>query len=358
MADDHDHSHHHPVERSVLGWSLIYFAAAVVTVAGVRAASAVIVPLLLSAFLAVVLLPLLRLLQTRMPFPVAFVIVVTLLAGLLLAPTLVIGSSAQQLIGALPQLRDQVVALEGEIVEQLAKWDVEVGPDDVGAVLDPSAITGLLSTFLNSTLRLLSDSVVVLIATAFILSEAAWFSEKIAVIDNVKGDSTRRVAQIVEGVRQYLRNKTVVSLATGLSVWLGLMLLGVKYANVWGFVAFLLNYVPTIGSIIAGVPPIFLALLQQQWGTAAAIFVLYLVVNQLFGSVLEPRLQGRGLGLSPLVVFVSFVFWGWALGPVGMFLSTPITMTLKIACDEFPDTKWIAALLGSRPVVTPPEATR
>ena len=114
----------------------------------------------------------------------------------------------------------------------------------------------------------------------------------------------------------------------------------------WGLLAFLLNYVPNIGSVIAAVPAVLFAAVQLGPGAALWAAAGYLVMNVAVGSILEPRFMGRGLGLSALVVFLSLVFWGWVLGPVGMFLSVPLTMMIKIALDSHPDTHWIAVLLG------------
>jgi len=111
--------------------------------------------------------------------------------------------------------------------------------------------------------------------------------------------------------------------------------------------AFLLNFVPTLGSIIAAVPAVLLALVQLGVGDAALVAAGYLAVNTVVGNGLEPRMMGRGLNLSALVVFLSLVFWGWVLGPVGMLLSVPLTMTVKIALESSDETKWVGAMLGS-----------
>jgi predicted PurR-regulated permease PerM len=105
---------------------------------------------------------------------------------------------------------------------------------------------------------------------------------------------------------------------------------------------------PNIGSIIAAIPAVLLAFIQFGLGPAIAVAAVYLAVNGVLGNVVEPRLQGKGLGLYTLVVFVSLLFWGWVLGPVGMLLSAPLTMSVKIALESLPDTRWIAILLGSR----------
>jgi predicted PurR-regulated permease PerM len=121
----------------------------------------------------------------------------------------------------------------------------------------------------------------------------------------------------------------------------------VDFAVLWGLLTFCLNYIPNIGSIIAAVPPVLLALVQYGPGTALAVAIGYVVINVVFGNLVEPRVMGRGLGLSTLVVFISLVFWQWVLGPVGMLLSVPLTMTLKIILDGNDETRWIAILLSS-----------
>ncbi len=151
--------------------------------------------------------------------------------------------------------------------------------------------------------------------------------------------------------------KTLVSLATGIAIAIWLGVLGVDYAMLWGLLAFLLNYVPNIGSIIAAIPAVLLALVQLGVGSALLAALGFLVVNAAIGNVIEPRFMGRGLGLSTLVVFLSLVFWGWVLGPVGMLLSVPLTMTVKIALESNEDTRWIAILLGPQPSAKSPSRT-
>jgi predicted PurR-regulated permease PerM len=141
--------------------------------------------------------------------------------------------------------------------------------------------------------------------------------------------------------------KTVISLATGILITLWLYILDVDYAILWGFVAFLLNYIPNIGSVVAAVPAVILAFIQYGIGNAALVTVGYIVVNFIIGNVIEPRVMGRKLGLSTLVVFLSLIFWGAMLGLVGAILSVPLTMTLKFAFENNESTRWISVLLGS-----------
>jgi len=150
----------------------------------------------------------------------------------------------------------------------------------------------------------------------------------------------------MDSLNKYLAIKTIFSLATGILVGIWLFILGVDYPILWGLLAFLLNYVPNIGSIIAAIPACLVALIQLGPVYALSAALGYLVLNIAIGSILEPRFMGRGLGLSTLVVFLSLVFWGWVLGPVGMLLSVPLTMIVKIALEGRDDTRKMAILLG------------
>ena len=134
---------------------------------------------------------------------------------------------------------------------------------------------------------------------------------------------------------------------TGIAVTIGLMLLGLDYFLLWGLLAFLLNYVPNIGSIIAAIPAVLLAVVQLGMFKALLVAAIYLAVNIIMGNAVEPKLMGHKLGLSSLVVFLSLVFWGWILGPIGMLLSVPLTMIVKIALEVNDSTRWLAILLSS-----------
>jgi predicted PurR-regulated permease PerM len=140
--------------------------------------------------------------------------------------------------------------------------------------------------------------------------------------------------------------KTWISIATGVLVAVWLKLIGVDFPLLWGVLAFVLNYIPNIGSFISAVPAVLLAVIQLGMVQASIAALGYAVVNIVMGSVVEPRFMGRGLGLSTLVVFLSLVFWGWVLGPVGMLLSVPLTITAKMALESREESRWAAVLLG------------
>jgi len=136
-------------------------------------------------------------------------------------------------------------------------------------------------------------------------------------------------------------------LLTGSLIWISLAIIGVDYAIIWALIAFLLNYIPNIGSIIAAIPAVLFTLVQLGLGGVIWTTIVFVLVNLIIGSVVEPKIMGKGMGLSTFVVFVSLIFWGFMLGTVGMFLSIPLTMTIKIILEKNPKTKLIAILLGT-----------
>ena len=191
----------------------------------------------------------------------------------------------------------------------------------------------------------LANTFLILFTVIFILLEAAGFPAKLRKALGDKTQAVQHFARFSQLVQKYLVIKTLVSLMTGASIGIALWIIGVDYAAMWALVAFLLNYIPNIGSIIAAVPAVLVALIQLSVGEAALTALVYVIANTFFGNIVEPKMMGRTLGLSTLVVFLSLVFWGWVLGPVGMLLSIPLTMVVKIAFEVNERTRWVATLL-------------
>jgi predicted PurR-regulated permease PerM len=202
----------------------------------------------------------------------------------------------------------------------------------------------LASKMLTGLGNVLSNAVLIVLTVIFMLLEATAFPEKLR---EAFGSSTGSMGAFMKDINRYMVIKTWASLATGALAALCMALLGVDYAILWGVLAFMFNYVPNIGSIIAAVPAVLLALVQQGGMIALLAAAGYVLINLLIGTFIEPRFMGRGLGLSTLVVFLSLVFWGWILGPVGMLLSVPLTMAAKIALSRSEDTRWLSILLGN-----------
>ncbi|MBT8130002.1 MAG: AI-2E family transporter [Gammaproteobacteria bacterium] len=331
--------HFSQVSRTVL-----VLAAVIIIIAGMKVSASLLVPFLLSVFIAVLSLPAMNALERfglSAGVSLLTVIMGVFVAGLMLS--LLIGNSIDEFSRSLPQYQQQITVYKNQVISRLAGIGVEI-PESVGSdMLDPNAAMRLLSSIFRSFGSVLTNSFLIFITVIFILLEAKSFSKKFAQISDEK---SQFVDDFVGKLNGYMGIKTWTSVITGVLVTLLLWSLGVDNARLWGVMAFLLNYVPNIGSIIAAVPAVLLALVQLGPGTALLAALGYLVINIVIGSVLEPRFMGKGLGLSTLVVFLSLVFWGWVLGPVGMLLSVPLTITVKLALDSKPETRWLGVLLG------------
>ncbi len=192
-----------------------------------------------------------------------------------------------------------------------------------------------------------TNALLILITVVFILLEVAELPAKLRIAFRDPERSLATMEQFSRNAQRYLVIKTLLSVATGIAIALWLLLLGVHYPLLWGILAFLLNYVPNVGSVIAAIPPFLIALLTFGLGTAILTLVGIAAINVLFGYLLEPKLLGRSLSLSTLVVFLSLVFWGWIRGPLGMILSVPMTSLVVIGLGSYDKTRKFSVLMGS-----------
>jgi AI-2 transport protein TqsA len=324
-------------------------AAAVIIIAGMKAANTILVPFILSAFIAIVSAPPMFWLQRKRVPAILSVLIVVI--GILLVGVL-IGALVGQSVNDFSQDLDIYKAkLKTQTTATLA-WLSGLGIKVHGLALDqifnPGAAMNLAASLLNGLGNVITNGFLILMTVIFMLLEASSFPTKLKAIMDSAETQTRQPPweHFLNHVKQYMAIKTWVSLATGVLITGWLAILGVDYALLWGVLAFALNYVPNIGSIIAAVPAVLLALIQLGVGKALGAAAGYVVVNLVMGNAVEPRFMGRGLGLSTLVVFLSLIFWGWVLGPVGMLLSVPLTITAKIALDSRAETRWLAVMLG------------
>ncbi len=327
---------------------LLSFAAFVVVVAGMRAAHALLVPFLLSLFIAVIAAPPLFYLKRKgVPGGIAMLIVIAMIviAGLLMG--WMVGGSLNDFTANLPKYQERLSTQSVGLVQWLSEYGVQLDQQTIKTIVDPGKAMGMVGQVVTGLGNVLAQAVLILITVIFMLVEASAFQSKLHAIAKDPQASVARVDAITSSIKRYMTIKTSTSLLTGVLITTWLWLLGVDYPVLWGLVAFLFNFVPNIGSIIAAVPAVLLALVQADPQTAFWTVLGYLVVNNLVGNMIEPRFMGSGLGLSPLVVFISLVFWGWILGPVGMFLSVPLTMTLKIFLDGYESSRPVGLLLGA-----------
>jgi len=335
---------------------LLKMAMLVVILAGIRAAAEIIVPFLLASFLTIVLNPLVTMLVKRgirRSIAISLVIIAILIVITLLVAML--ASSANEFSQLYPQIRT-ILEQKLEVVQRLAATvHINISAESLAAQLDPNSLMNVATVVVTQFSDAMTNFVLLILTVVFMLFEVRHLPYKLR---NALVNPQIRIAgmhKALKGVTHYLALKTLISLITGVAVWLALLLLGVKFALLWGVVAFALNFIPNIGPIIAGIPPLIQALVLNSVYDAALVAALFAAIHMVFGNILEPRVMGRGLGMSTLVVFLSLIFWGWLLGPVGMLLSVPLTSVCKILMETTPGGSKLAILLSDGRAVKKPD---
>jgi predicted PurR-regulated permease PerM len=327
---------------------LLVSAASVIVIAGIKTASTVIIPILLSGFISVISAPVFSWLKSKkIPTIISLFIVIftVVIAGFILAS--VIGNSVSDFLKSLPQYQTRIDAVFQNSFTLFAKIGLDLSGTAVSEFFDPAIAMKYVAKILSEFGNVLANGFLILLAVVFILLESSSFNSKIQTAFGSKANTKLHIDKFLESLKKYIAIKTVFSLLTGIIIAIYLWGLGVKYPLMWGLLAFLFNFIPNLGSILAAIPAVLMSLIQfDSAGTALAVIIGYVAVNIILGSIIEPKFMGRGVGLSTLVVFLSLVFWGWILGPVGMLLSVPLTMTLKIALESNEDSRWVAILLS------------
>jgi predicted PurR-regulated permease PerM len=328
--------------------ALLILAGFVIVVAGMKAASSLLVPFFLAVFIAVICAPPLFWLQRKgVPKVIALVLILVaiLVVGLLFGA--LIGPSLNDFLISLPGYQERLSTHITALVSWLREKGVNIPAEEVPRTLHPGWVMNWAGSIFSALSSVLTNGFLILLTVVFILLEAADLPKKLRVVLKNPERSLSTIEKFGREAKRYLVIKTLISAATGLVVWFWLLILGVDYPVLWGTLAFLLNYVPNIGSIIAALPAILLALVQLGVGSALLTTLGFAVVNIVLGNLLEPKLMGRRLSLSTLAVFLSMVFWGWVLGPIGMILSVPMTSLATIALESYEKTRGLAFMLGS-----------
>lgn len=322
-------------------------AAIVIVVAGLKWATPIVIPILIAMFLAMICLPAVKRLQDRqVPNVLAIAIVLGTLVVVLVLLTAVVSNSVRDFSGSIGRYETRFDA----IVKSTAAWLSNLGLD-VSSVrfedyLNTDKLLRMVANTAGSAISTVGDFLVIVFVAIFMLLEAQGLPAKLRRAAGNPDADLSQYHEALDSVYQYISIKTWLSLLTGVLIAIFLAVVGVDYPILWGLVAFLFNFIPNIGSIIAAVPPALLALIQMGWDGALIVVAGYVAVNMVIGNVIEPRVMGEKMGISPLVVIVSLIFWNWILGPIGMLLSVPLTTVVKIWLEHTDDGRPIAVLLG------------
>ena len=329
--------------------TVLTIAGLLIILAWMRYAQGLIVPFLLALFLATIAATPVNWLKGKglsVPLAVILVLLISIALGIFIA--LILGSSVDEFSQSLPAYQARLKELTDGIVNWLSGHGIEV-PESRGIlnVIDPGKAMGFANSLISSLGGVFGNAFLILFTVLFMLLEAWSFPQKINAIYGNRGDLVlNRISDVVMSTRQYLSIKALMSLATGILVGVGTAAIGLDYPILWGFLAFALNFIPNIGSIIAAVPAVLLSMVQLGSTATLGVILVYLTANVVIGNIVEPRYLGEKVGLSTLVVFLSLVFWGWLFGLVGMLLSVPLTMTVKFGAMASDETRWLGILLG------------
>lgn len=331
-------------------WILIVLASIVVIVFGLQWAQSVVVTFLLSLFIAVIAeVPVSYLCSRRVPSWLAVTLVVAAMVGLITLVVVTLGSAVGDFTSRIPSYTESINRELSDYVQRLPlPEDLSVSELVRELGLSQMALN-LVSGIFNGLQSTLGNALLIFFIVVFLLLEAGAFPAKLEAAFGSSQRSTRYFQRVIQQLKRYLSIKTLISAVTGIAVSALALGVGLDSPFLWGLLAFLLNYIPNIGSILAAVPAVLLALVQIGAGAAIVTGIGFLAINVVLGNFVEPRVMGRGLGLSTLAVFLSLIFWGWVLGPVGMLLSAPLTMTIKLALEDHRETRWMAVLLGPSP---------
>jgi AI-2 transport protein TqsA len=340
--------------ESAEGSAILKVAALIIILAGVMYAKSIVTPFLLALFISIICAQPISWLEKK-GLPGWLSVIITLL-GLIVVFSgfaYLIGRSISSFSSNVSKYTSILAAITNTFFQFLNEQGFKIQLDQLPGLIQPARILEYTASAVNGVLNMMGNTFLVFLILLFILMEFGSFPVKAQAILSSSDKSISYFSGIIRNIRHYLEIKTFVCLLTGIFIYVALLIIGVDYPLLWALIAALMNYIPNIGSIIAAIPAVLLALVQ--FGLSGALWTLgsFLLVNNVLGNFIEPRIMGRGLGLSTLVVFLSLLFWGFILGPVGMFLSVPLTMTIKIILEQNDKTRWFAILLG-----TPAEAKK
>lgn len=326
---------------------LVAFASIIIIISGLKVAAPLLVQLLMALFIAIICMPSIRWLEDRkIPRSFAIIIVLAVILAFVYAVVALVGDS----INAFNANKEFYIQQLGSRVKAIVDWVASHGMPienvNVASAFEKADIMSMVTLVLGGVGNIFSDFFVIFLFVIFILAETTSFPAKFAKAFVNAQDKMVHVNHVLSKIRHYLAIKAATSLLTGILASLALVIIGVDYPFLWGMLAFLLNFIPNLGSLLAAIPPVILALIQLGPIGVMWTGLSFFAINNIVGNYLEPKLMGKMLGLSAFVVFLSLILWGYIFGAVGMFLSVPLTMMIKIALDTNEKTRWLGILLG------------
>ena len=307
----------------------------------------IVIPILLATLIAISLSKILDLTDRGLPHWAAVTLAVLAAVSVVTALGFLTTRAATDFALAFGQYRGDFDRLQYETASWLWSQGLAIPATAVQQFEPGDLVRGLTVPGLTLALSVVSAGTLVLLITVFLVVESASIGQKLRSSDQFGRVDAKVLKNAARDVQRYLLIKTVTSASTGLLVAALTAVVGLGHSLLFGLLAFVLNYIPSIGSILASIPAVALCLITLGWLPASGLAIGYLAINLSIGAVIEPRWAGQATDLSPSVVVLSMVYWGFVLGPIGALLSVPLTIIVRIIASQSKEWTWLALLLSS-----------
>jgi predicted PurR-regulated permease PerM len=280
-----------------------------------------------------------------MPAAVALLIMIVAVVIIAVALLLFLFASFKNLANSLSTYETGLNQALANIQAGLASMGIDIGSLELSDIIDPATLAQWIGGFLTTLGGLAGTALFVTLMMVFALLEVSSFKLKLTQGLGADNPVVERFSQFTRSLINYILARTLVNLFTGAAVTIMLWFMGIDYALLWGILTFFLSYIPYVGIFIATIPSVLLALAQYGVGASVIVIIGVAIINVSAENLIAPKIVGKGLSMSPLLVFISFFFWSWLMGPLGMFLSMPITVMVYFMLDSFEETRWVALLM-------------
>lgn len=310
-------------------------------------AQAVFIPLIMAWLLSYIFGPTVRFLaRLKIPHSINVAVVLALFFGICFLSVLFVNQRVVAFTTAFPRYYARLVEIGQTVTKNL---DL---PADFWTSIDWGVtMRGYLINLSGSVVTILSKLVMVIVFLIFILLGAPYFEYKLQkAFAPCNAAKVKKILDTVSSqIGRYLSALTLISAVTGVIVWMALKTINVDFAVTWGVLAFILNFIPTVGSIVASIPPVLVAVVQfyPRFTPAIATALILLAIQMSIGNLITPKVMGDRLNLSPVVVLISLLFWGLIWGVVGALISVIIAAIIKIVCENIPSLNFISVMMGS-----------
>jgi predicted PurR-regulated permease PerM len=325
---------------------MLFLATTVVVLVGMRLSAPILNPILFAVIVALLFSPIYGwLTRHRIPTPLALIIMLVGLTILFLGLFLILGVSIARFSGDIASYSGKLNVQVGNL-QELAR-SLGLSNVDIRDAVKPSALTGAIGTVLSGVADFLSNLFLILLYVLFFLAEGPAMMNRLRTSAGEDHPQVMRLTVFGRNVVRQLGLRAIVNLVTGAGVTVLLLVLRVDFPLMWGILAFFLSFIPWIGLPLAVAPAVVLAFAEHGVTSAVLVIVGVILINILAENALSPMLMGRGLSLSPTILFIGFILWAWLLGGPGAFLAAPLTIFLVLMLDTFPETRWLASVMGA-----------